>query len=177
MSDERDGWFSGSGDVERSSDLFVPNLVNLWAGEDKTFSLEVAREIKDLQVQILHNTNLCRVLVSVLKKWVTYPSEICKETGLDYGIVVNSVNTLLKSKVLFRIPMDPNELHPLIEHRIQNLWSLGIKGYPEFNRRMFVGLYREEFGGFFTIDWYRKLFSMIGLKTGEMLVAPEALHE
>lgn len=171
------GLFSDYGSDSQYNESYekisVPNLCNYWSGDLELFTQECAREVYGLIEQISGDKTLCKILSFVLENKVTFPNEISSVTGIDYSTVTRNVALLLENKILTRVKVDPQVPDILLSRRMEDFWSIGIKGFEEFHRRHLVTLDTEDRGGFFTVNWFRKLFWRISLQLGKRLIKGE----
>jgi hypothetical protein len=158
------------GKFENYDGIDIPHLKAYWNKTLDLFIKECAEETYLLQKQILDEPTLCKILSCILRKGVTFPNEIANELGIDYGTVSRKVVILLENKLLERVPVSAGNVHPLLERRMEELWGMGIKGEQQFKRRHWVTIATPDMGGFFTVDWFHRLFLLIGNKLGQRLV-------
>lgn len=68
----------------------------------------------------------------------TYPSEITQHTGMPYEKIMPILFWMQEHKIINKIFINEQQVHPLIAKRLTYLWGRGIQGFEKISNMFWV---------------------------------------
>lgn len=126
---------------------------------------------KDSDNEIYLELNKDEVLLAILDKGVTYPSEISRNTSINIESVNKILGMFCKYGYIKKIIPDQYSPQPIFRDRIPELWSMGIVG---FQRMIQISWWTLTLGGF---EYIKQKYKGQGKKIQQPLMDYLGLQE